>query len=68
MSGADAARPWPGQPAACTCTRMIAAAIEETLGCADGWRWVPGTGWVHRWPLQRPGLAAVRRERVQVTA
>jgi len=47
---------------------MIAAAIEETLGCADGWRWVPGTGWVHRWPLQRPGLAAVRRERVQVTA
>lgn len=51
--GHDIARPWPGQPDTCTCTRMVAAAIEETLGCADGWRWVPRTGWVHRWPLQR---------------
>ncbi len=58
MSGADAARPWPGQPAACTCTRMITAAIEDTLACPGGWRWVPGTGWVHRWPLQRHSLTA----------
>lgn len=38
---------WLGEPAQCTCARMVVATLEETLGCPAGWRWVPGTGWVH---------------------
>ena len=45
---------WPGQPETCTCTRMVVATIEETLACPYGWRYAPGTGWVHVLPARRP--------------
>jgi hypothetical protein len=44
--------PWPGQPLRCTCTRMVVATLEETLGCPFGWRYVPGTGWAHPRPAR----------------
>lgn len=44
---------WLSEPRTCECRQVIAATIEETLTCAYGWRWVPGTGWVHHWPLRR---------------
>ena len=40
--------PWPGEPEQCTCTRLVVATLEETLGCPAGWRYAPGTGWVHQ--------------------
>jgi hypothetical protein len=57
---------WAGEPGRCECSRVIVATIDETLTCPYGWRWVPGTGWVHSWPLRRrtPGgrqLAEVAR-------
>ncbi len=43
----------PGEPAECTCTRMVVPAIGETLDCPLAWRYVPGTGWLHPLPARR---------------
>jgi hypothetical protein len=62
MSWSDCQVLWPGEPVQCQCARTVVASIEETLDCPRGWKWVPGTGWVHSWP--RP----MRRAQLSETA
>ena len=48
MTRNDRRAPWPGEPARCTCTRMVEATLEETLDCPAGWRWLPwAASWIH---------------------
>lgn len=43
----DARTPWPGEPKACKCSRMVVADLAETLDCPAGWYGFAGIGWVH---------------------
>ena len=47
MSGADAARPWPGEPQECTCTQTTAARLGGTMDCPAGWYQDQDGTWVH---------------------
>lgn len=39
---------WDGEPAACTCTVLIADNLDDTLHCPKRWRWVARIAkWVH---------------------
>lgn len=43
---------WAGEPRRCTCTTMVVATLEETLGCPFMWSQLPSGDWAHVLPVR----------------